>query len=235
MLANRPKPKVTETTHWVGDRFIKPTEPITSKNHEHFSFKKSIIPTKNIFQVGLHVHGGCHLECPYTGCDKKHIGFCYKSFIKMNNSSNMSDNRSDNGNVKEKKFSMTHSFLDQVRDSDVKSIDSQSQGVLYHVMLFRDVIPSNITDPTATNDYTVKYFPATLSALKSKGFEALINTPKNIKTVNKIPCVADSWVEYDLVYNSRKTFGTLFPGFGKVSLTVPSSAIKNEFKIEMRN
>lgn len=188
--------------------------------------------------MGLHVHGGCHLEYPWNGCDKNHIGFCYTSTIKMNNSNNRSNygsDRSYNDSVGEKKFSMTHSFLDQVRDSDVKAIDSQSEGVLYHVMLFRDIIPSNITDPTATNDYTVKYFPATLSALKKKGFEALIDTPKNIETVNKIPCVADSWVEYDLVYNSRKTFGTLFPGFGKVSLTVPSSAIKNSFKIDMRN
>ena len=190
--------------------------------------------------MGLHVHGGCHLEYPWNGCDKNHIGFCCKSSVKVNNSYNGSNrsnrsSRSDNDSVEEKKFSMTHSFLDQVKDSDVKSLDSHSQGVLYHVMLFRDIIPSNVTDPTATNDYTVKYFPAALSALKKKGFEALINTPKIIKTVHKIPCVADSWVKYDLVYNSRKTFGTLFPGFGRVSLTVPSSAIKNEFKIDMRN
>ena len=221
VLAYRQKPEATDTAYWVGERFVKPTEPTTSKNHGHFAFKKSIIPTANIFQIGLHVHGGCHLEYPWNGCEKNHTGFCYKSSVKINNS--------NNGNVVvDEKFSTTHSFIDQVRSSEVKSIDSQSQGVLYHIMLFRDLIPSNVTDPTATNDYTMKYFPKTLSALKKRGYEALINTPR---TVKKIPTVADSWVEYDLVYNSRKTFGTLFPGFGKISPTVPSSVIKNALNL----
>ena len=223
MLANRPKPIAGDTKYWIGDRFVKPTEPLHSKNDEKFSFKKSIVPTKNIFQVGLHVHGGCHLDHPWNGCDKNHTGFCYEPSGKMNN---------NNSNSVVGKVFTTHSFIDRVKNDEVKAIDSVLGGVLYHIMLFRDVIPSNITDPTANNDYTVKYFPQTLSALKKRGYDALIYTPK---TVKKFPSVAESWVEYDLVYNSRKTFGTLFPGFGKISLTVPSSAVKNKLKIDMRN
>ena len=212
VLANRAKPTVTDSIAWIGNKFVKPTEPTTSKSHVKFAFKKSIIPTKNIFQVGLHVHGACHLQYPYSGCEENHTGFCYKPSRKTNSSG---------------KFSRTHSFIDQLKTREVKAIDTQSQGVLYHIMIFRDVIPANITDSTANNDYTVKYFPDTLAALKKRGYEALFSVPK---TVKKAVSVADSWADYDLVYNSRKTYGTLFPGFGKVILTVPVSAIKTELK-----
>ena len=168
------------------------------------------------------MHGACHLEYPYNGCEENHNGFCYKPSVKTK-----SGHSSYNNSVKGGKFSRTHSFIDRVRSSEVKSIDTQTQGVLYHVMIFRNVIPAKITDSTATNDYAVKHFPDTVAALKKRGYEALLSTPKKAK---KEVSIADSWADYDLVYNSRKTYGTLFPGFGKVTLTVPVSAIKTELK-----
>ena len=49
---------------WMGQRFPHGSEPFG----HHLGFKKSIRPTRNIFQGGLHMAGACHLPPPWNGC-----------------------------------------------------------------------------------------------------------------------------------------------------------------------
>ena len=49
---------------WMGQRFNHGTEPFG----HHLGFKKSLRPTRTIFQGGLHMAGACHLPPPWNGC-----------------------------------------------------------------------------------------------------------------------------------------------------------------------
>ena len=180
---------------YVGERFTQLTEPKGTFLDNKVSFKKSIIPTKSIFQVGLHMSGACKVDHPWNGCEKNSTAFCYTRNISM----------ADNSNG-------YHFFDQSVTAANVKNIDSASEGVLYHVMYFRLYFsPSHEIDLSIMNDYAAKYFPNTLKALRKRRLDVLIETPK---FVTEVPSVADSWVDYELVYNSRGTLGSLFPGYG---------------------
>ena len=181
---------------WLGQRYAHSTEPTGSDHHEMFGFRKSIIPTKNIFQVGLHMSGACKLDYPWNGCDKNSTGFCYaKEEMKAGHA-----------------FSTYHSFHERVMGHDVKEIDMATEGVLHHTMFHRSfVIISNETDLSSKNDYAAKYFPRTLEALRKRRLDILIETPE--RATKSIP-IANSWTDYDLVYHSRGTLGSLFPAYG---------------------
>ena len=204
---------------WVGERFTQLTEPKDSWLDKKFGFRKSIIPTKNIFQVGLHMSGACKLDYPWNGCEKNSTEFCYANNNNNNNNSknnyinNSNDNNGNsNNNVTVDNLKTYHSFDQGVTSSDVKDINSTSEGVLYHIMYFRlHFLPSPEIDLSLMNDYAMKHFPNTLEALRKRGLDVLIETPN---TVTDVPSVADSWVDYELVYNSRSTLGSLFPGYG---------------------
>ena len=181
---------------WVGERFAHSTEAKRTPMHNKYSFRKSIIPTKNIVQVGLHMSGACKLDYPWNGCDKNTTEFCY------------TEERVEVGHD----FSDHHSFNKIVREHNVKEIDMTSEGVLYRTMFHHtSVIASNITDLSKKNDYAARFFPQTLEALRKRRLDVLIETPGiTIKSVT----VADSWVEYDLIHHSRDTLGSLFPAYG---------------------
>ena len=181
---------------WVGERFAHFTEPKGSSQDEMYAHRKSIIPTKNIFQVGLQISGACRLDYPWNGCDKNSTGFCY------------TEEKAEVG----QHFSDHHSFNQIVREQNVKEIDTASEGVLYRTMFHSTyVVASNGTDLSMKNDYAVKFFPQTLEALRKRRLDVLIETPGiAIKSVT----VADSWVGYDLIHHSRETLGSLFPAYG---------------------
>ena len=125
---------------WLGQRYAHSTEPTGSYLHNKFGFRKSIIPTKNIFQVGLHMSGACKLDYPWNGCDKNSTGFCYAKEKMMAGHA----------------FSTYHSFNEKVRGHDVKEIDMATEGALYHMMFHRTTqFPSNETDLSSENDYAV--------------------------------------------------------------------------------
>ena len=197
MLASKDANSNRDMDHlWVGERFAHSTEPKGSSQDEMYAHRKSIIPTKNIFQVGLHMSGACKLDYPWNGCDKNSTGFCYTK------------EKTEVG----QHFSDHHSFNQIVRKHNVKEIDTASEGVLYRTM-FRStyVVASNGTDLSMKNDYAVKFFPQTLEALRKRRLDVLIETPGiAIKSVT----VADSWVGYDLIHHSRETLGSLFPAYG---------------------
>ena len=183
---------------WMGERFAHSTEPKGSSLDQMYAHKKSIIPTKNIFQVGLHMSGACKLDYPWNGCDKNSTGFCY------------TEEKVQVGHD----FSDHHSFNEIVREHNIKEIDVASEGALYRTMFHHSsIVASNITDLSMKNDYAAKFFPQTLKALRKRRLDVLIETPGiAIKSVT----VADSWVAYDSVYHSRGALGTLFPGSGNI-------------------
>lgn len=153
------------------------------------AYKKSIFATKTIFQVGLHMHGACHIQHPWNGCAKNSAGFCYDlSHIEK-------DTLSDTT------FRTTHSFLEVVRDEDTKSIDPENEAVIYHVMFYRQDLPISIdNDVSKKNDYASKYFPQTMEALRKRNLDLTVIIPSRIKKINSVD---EKWIDYNSLYESR--------------------------------
>jgi hypothetical protein len=98
-------------------------------------------------------------------------------------------------------FRTTHSFVDIVREADVKKIDVGEEAVLYHIMFFRDRLPiSEDTDVSKKNDYASIFFPQTMEALKKRNLDLLVNIPT---TVSRVKTVAESWIDYKALHKTR--------------------------------
>ena len=103
-------------------------------------------------------------------------------------------------------------FDEPMKNGNVKKINTESEGVLYHIMLYRHHFSiSNETILSIQNDYTAKYFPQTLEALRRRNLDILVELPEVEITYTNF---AQSWVHYDYVYKSRHTLGSLFPESG---------------------
>ena len=132
-----------------------------------------------MFQIGLHMSGACKLDKAYNGgCDKS-AEFCYKP--------------SDYNGTR---FGTMY-FDEPMKNGNVKKINTESEGVLYHIMLYRHHFSiSNETILSIQNDYTAKYFPQTLEALRRRNLDILVELPE---VEFNYPNVAQSWVHYDYV------------------------------------
>jgi hypothetical protein len=191
VIALKPNPEEYPSL-WIGDRFHIPPEPKNSKSAST-AFKKSIFETKRLWQFGLHTHGACQMEFPWSGCSKNSTGFCYGSTEKEKDSL-----RPLNYNIR-----TTHSFLDLVRDEDVKKIDPEEQGVLYHLAYFRQGIAiSTDIDLSKKNDYASKFFPETMEALKKRNLDLLVNI---IPIIRKANTVDEGWIDYKALYKLRNS------------------------------
>ena len=176
---------------WVGLRLRQSTIVPSITSPSLVAMMKSIRPTKNIIQVGFRTSNSSKLKYPY--------------------------NESLSKSLKSRRIGKTESFSDVVVQSSLKAIDSIQQGVLYRILFSPGKKQSNTSDVTESNDYTVKYFPKTLAALRLRRLDLSVELPSiAIRPIS----VEDSWTSYRIVYNSRNTLGTLFPGFGKVQSTV---------------
>ena len=177
---------------WIGNTFDRPPEPKSSKANTDFAFKKSIFPTKTLYQFGLHAHGACDIQHPWSGCKKNTSGFCYE----------VSNIEIESSNIRKKNFRTTHSFIDKVMPSDTKRIGKNKEAVLYHMMFYRQHYAlSNDTDITVKNDYTVKYFPRVMEALKKRNLDLLIDIPLEALLKQN---VVDAWIDYTIIYRTRK-------------------------------
>ena len=178
---------------WVGKRFTLPTEP-AAHSSTHTYLKKSIVPTHNIFQVGLSAHGACRLAYPWHGCASETNGFC--------NTAEENDLATT---------TVTHSLYDTVTQSDVKLLHREREAVLYHMPILG---PTKITSHTAGshsgNDYANTHFPKVLEALRIRKLDLLIDIgpyyEKGLDGYGK-------WIGFDLVYQTRDTMGALVPWF----------------------
>jgi hypothetical protein len=69
------------------------------------------------------------------------------------------------------------------------------------MLFFRQhYVLSNDTDSEMKNEYAVKYFPQTMQALRKRNLDILIDTPLEVVLT---PTVADSWLDYRVLYKTK--------------------------------
>jgi len=200
VIANKEAVSEIDMAHpWVGERFAHGEEPVTTRVAKQFSFKKQILPTRTMFQIGLHMSGACRLPREWNGCDDKTTEFC-----------NGDDNEVPR-RVMEENIKMDHRFDELVMDGDTKRFDTKTEALLFHYMLFR-FYHATVNEEVFqfTNDYTKYHFNNTLKGLEERDLDLLINLPDEVK---RWPTPDEQWTAYDIVWESRAS-KTLFPGAG---------------------
>lgn len=180
---------------WLGTSFSHDVEDEHSYVGKKFGFKKQIIPTRTIFQVGLHVSGACHLPSPWNGCQNTSLDeFCYsnKGLVFLEN---LIPPHS------------THSFNQPVTDGSAKRVSSSS-AVLYHFMIYRYYHSiQNITVKSRKNDYSSKFFENTLTELRKRNLDLILAIPN---VVLRGQTADSTWIKYEEVYSQRNA-QSLFP------------------------
>lgn len=156
---------------WIGQRFMHAVEPAGSDG-QHMAFKKSIVPTDRIFQVGLHMHGACSLPYPWNGCSRSDTS-CYSNGTKEKMGASYTSNRTLVD------FSFTHSIDETVWETDTKKVDTQHQGVIYHFQVNRNYLAASEQALVGeANDYAKYFFPRVMAKLKQRGYVLLENFPE---------------------------------------------------------
>ena len=181
---------------FVGETYTHGAEANDSKIHMKMAFKKSIVPTRTIFQVGLHVHGACKLEPQWTGCGDDYVDNCYvkaeherSSFIFYNGSMVY--------------FHTTHKFDEIVTDGDAKMIDPNRFGVIYHYMLRgRQSVFASKNALAVKNEYTTRFYDRVIEKLRSRGLEVLIRLPVSVDEIKPLPYMAP-WKDFHEIYRKR--------------------------------
>jgi hypothetical protein len=157
------------------------------------AFLKSLVPTDRIFQVGLHMHGACHLPAPWNGDEDAASASASASESEGDaghggsggagggNASAFYYSRTDaerNGvsyeavSGEQVEFSFTHPFDATVWAADAKLIDPLALGIIYH---FVNSASSGLPDSspnanmTGTNDYVIRFFPDVAEKLNERG------------------------------------------------------------------
>ena len=188
--------------YWIGEKFSHPPEMVGSEKHLRSGFRKSIVPTKTIFQFGLHTQGACNLEYPFDGCTGKTSGICTDTIDK--------DRSKYYVETKEETYNRnTHRFIDKVTDNEIKDISIKNEATLFHNQVFRhnnQVHPS--VNITKLNEYAEFYYPQVAVALRKRQLDLLIDIPST-KYREKSP--TNNWSTYESVFQSRKKFGMLIP------------------------
>ena len=153
---------------WIGQHMSHGIERDDSRVHNQFSFKKQIIPTRNMFMIGLHMSGACKLGWEWNGCNDPKIEFC------SNPESVEVPTSSDHA----KTIRLSHKFDERVISEDAKLVlDSEAQ--LYHYMAFRYYHAIQNKDVlNYKNDYALYYFNQTLLALRKRNLDLLIELPE---------------------------------------------------------
>ena len=176
---------------WLGNSFSHGVEPATSRVAKQFGFKKQILPTRTIFQAGLHMSGACRMPWQWNGCDDPQIDVCRYSEQRV------LQNRQDSTEQKR-----DQRFNEYVTDRDAKRMNSVEHGSLYHFMLFRTYhVAKNQEVFNVKNDYAAKHFPNVLAELRKRDLDLLVIIPDWIPRWND---VTFGWWDYNLVWNSRR-------------------------------
>ena len=164
---------------WVGEEYSHRAE----KDRRGLSFQKSILPTRIIYQAGLHVGAACRLPPVWAGCNDS---FCYTSSNKEVYGYTV-DFR--NGSKQAVDFSFIHKFDAVAFDKDAKRLDPATEALIYHIQIYRvDVRASDaVINSQEKNEYATRFFPAVMSELKRRGIYLLATLPENIYTRNLVP------------------------------------------------
>ena len=201
VIPNREAVSTVDMDHlWIGEQFSHGPEPATSRLGLKFSFKKSIIPTRNMFQIGLHMSGACKLPWRWNGCNDPKVEFCYGTTGEAK--------REPNLDLEFQPFNSQQRFDEIVTDDDTWKIDTTTEAVLYHFMLYRFYWGASNASILATkNDYYTKHFQNTLAGLRLRNLDLLIDLPFECP---KEPTADEGWSDYNTVWESRG--GSLFGG-----------------------
>jgi hypothetical protein len=182
---------------WLGSRFTHGTESVTSSIHKSMAYKKSIIPTRRIFQAGLHINGACKLDYQWTNCinSSKILtnGNCYASDSKTNPYSSI-------------QFFVRHDFDEVVYEKDAKRLNSITQAVIYHYSLREnrnfDHTASN-DSLVSTNDYTTRFYTNVINNLRKRGLEVIVTLPSEVTSQPVRQVLMSKWVRHSEVYAAR--------------------------------
>jgi len=160
---------------WLGQRFPHGPEGFDAKMTRKMGFKKSILPTRRIFQAGLHISGACKLEPKWTACGVANStggqlmnGFCYRpSSLKMLRSGKHSE----------------HYFDEVLDDGDFLSIDPVRIAVVYHfysthrshyVLAMRPVSQEALN---SRSEYLARFFNPVMEELQYRDLVKYVGLP----------------------------------------------------------
>ena len=202
VVSNKESSKSTDDAFWIGEKFSHSPETVGSVSHLRSGFKKSIVPTKSIFQFGLHAQGACNLQYPFNGCTGTTSGICTDTIDKDKSKPYLeTDNETHNRS--------THRFIDSVTNNEIKDIDMKNEAALFHYQVFRShnkVHPS--VNITKLNEYSEFYYPQVAAALRIRQLDLLIDIPS---TKYREVSLAIKWPSYLSIYQSRKKYGAPMP------------------------
>jgi len=200
VIPNREAVSSVDMNHlWIGEQFAHGPEPATSRLGLKFSFKKSIIPTANMFQIGLHMSGACKLDWRWNGCNDPSVEFCYGQTGEPKREWNL--------DLQYQPFNSDQRFDEIVTDDDTRKVDTGTEAVLYHFMLYRFYhAASNASILTTKNDYATKFFNATMQGLRKRNLDLLVSLPFEAPREHTAD---EGWADYNTVWATRKQDGVL--------------------------
>jgi hypothetical protein len=233
VVANKEPTSVVDFNHlWIGERFDHSPEPSdrhgkpTSRVSKQFSFKKQIIPTRTMFQIGLHMSGACKLPPVWDGCKDSKDGFCFNdnpdnlSFRQM-----LPNEKVTYTGARFTDIQTSHKFDDIVYNGDTRRLSLHNEGSLYHFMHFRfyhsTVNPEVLLEK---NKYASIYFNKTLELLRKRKIDLYITLPESSEPW---PIETDKWIDFDVVYNNREILSPLLDSSLKVQFKNKFNPNKN--------
>ena len=171
------------SSDFIGDHF----NHLPETKRMGLAFQKSILPTRLIFQAGLHVGAACRLPFQWTHCNRSDDSsyeddkieadspFCYST------NSVQHHGYSYENKVLTKK-SPLHNFDSLVHNKDARLVSKQ-EASLYHVQIHRYHLAASAesTKMFKINDYTKYFFPSVIQELKRRHIFELVTT-KNFQT-----------------------------------------------------
>ena len=190
VVADSDRNKLSMHSPWIGDRFDHGPE---LEKPNFLAFKKSILPTTQIWQAALHKPGGCRLPQKWTSCaDDIHLErdddstedqfMCFRYYLKpyrarfnellekpSSRRCPLPSNIVGSNRHLISLFHADHNFDEMVLDHDAKSVDMHSVGMFYHFQAHREFLVPSIEAMQRENEYTKRFFPAVLAELKRRG------------------------------------------------------------------
>jgi hypothetical protein len=174
-------PQSVNKVSWIGEDFDHLPEP----KRRGLSFQKSILPTRIIFQAGLHVGAACHLGPSWGNCDKT-SPFCHaRDKVEYHGYSvGMKD-----GQKTAVDFSVHHQFDGIVFSKDAKKIDPVTEALIYHIQVYRaDVLAKEeVANNPAKNEYAARFWPTVKAELSRRGLYVLATLPEHVYNRDIIP------------------------------------------------
>ena len=180
---------------WLGERFPHGPEDSNRLIAKKMGFRKSLFPTRIIFQAGLHNGGACKLPGRWSGCDSMtHMStenvreFCFLSPT-MKVSRDTGDQRF--------RFFNNQYFDENVWDRDFKSADPSTEAVIYHYLPIHRA--GNSTNnwrvsPDAlgrANEYVERFFRKVMEELERRDVVKYVGPPYRYEASTRVPTLGE--------------------------------------------